>query len=165
MAHKRLAAVSLWITFALAPCLSAGCAKATAVVPAPSLPPSYYNCIAAVPDDLLRAYFTHYFDPVLAAQNFNGKVFVFHGISINFYMLAQKDRNILDVGTIQCTGALDGSVAKLKEGDVIDIVGFNEGPSNDPAYSGWLTMTGCYFLKADSVALPAPGGGTMAPIY
>ena len=135
-----------------------------APVTIPYIPPSYYDCIASMPSDLVAAYYSSYANTAYAQQNYNGQVFVFHKILVNEYMLRYKAQDYLETSTIKCEALYHNSIDSLRVGEAIDIVGINEGaPQGTPA--GWLLMTGCVFLPAGSVQLPAPGGATLSPLY
>jgi hypothetical protein len=65
---------------------------------------------------------------------------------------------------IQCYFLKSGYQKLLKAGDKVEVVGIDVGQNKD--YTGTLSFTGCIFVPAGSVQLPA--GGTSAlniPIY
>ena len=146
----------------------------------PYIPPSYYACIPASIDDLLKWYFTHYGNLYQAEQAYNDKIFLF-SVCVVASMLV--DDNTLYYGNAQFIAMQPGAVGKLKAGDIIDIVGINRGPMpsvegqpitawfdengtpNIAFVQGWLYFTDCIFIPSGSVQLPAPGGAVFAPLY
>jgi hypothetical protein len=125
----------------------------------PSLPPQYYACYEAAPDDLLRAYTRNY----MSEQLYKGAAFVFKRIVVDKRMLLNKDKGYLDVSKVQCIAAQDSDLSKLAVGQTIDVVGIAQGPID--GMSGWMRMSGCYFLTTGLIQLPAGGGGTLPPSY
>jgi hypothetical protein len=125
----------------------------------PSLPPQYYACYEAAPDDLLRTYSRNY----MTEQLYKGAAFVFKRIVVDERMLYNRDKGFLDVSKVECVAAQISDLAKLSVGETIDVVGVAQGPIENR--SGWLRMTGCYFINTGTVQLPAGGGGTLLPSY
>jgi hypothetical protein len=149
-----------------------GCAKPVESQPAQTsraaivqyLPPHYYACTEANTSDLLNAYYSRY-NAVPDAENvLNGHVFVFKNIAIQGLSVKNAtDAYIWVNGVIQCYFLVPGSQSLLHEGDIVDVVGIDAGVGKD--YSGTLIFTGCVFLPAGSVQLPAGDSGLTLPTY
>ena len=140
---------------------SYGCTQRSTLAAIPYLPPSYYACIETTPEELLKAYTANYGDYTKAQAIFTGQVFVFKKLRIDQTML--YDENTFIYSTLTFHALVPGSVAKLKAGETIDVVGVNQGmPLN---YPGCLTFTDSIFLPTGTVELPAPGGAGFTPIY
>jgi hypothetical protein len=147
----------------------------------PYIPPSYYACLQVNLDDLLKNYFTHYGNLDLAEQAYDGQIFVFNSIRVMQSMIVDGDSFV--VSNAQFIAMQPGAVAKLKVGDLIDVVGINRGPMPEAEgkplsdwfdangapliaiVSGWLYFTDCIFLPSGSVVLPAPGAPAFVPLY
>jgi hypothetical protein len=129
------------------------------------IPSDYYSCSVATPENLCQAYFSRYYNIADAEQEYNNQVFVFKNMVITSEELNYATADYIWVdGIIQCYFMKSGDANRLKAGDVVDIVGVDSGDSRD--YSGTLIFTGCLFLPAGSIQLPA--GGTSAlniPVY
>jgi len=138
--------------------MTSSCA-ASAFRPIPLVPPAYLDCVQATPFDLEQAYFGNFGSRSLAAQIYNGKPVVLKNIEMTETMLKTRDKNYVWVDSIKIISMVGNALARLKAGDVVDIVGINNGvmPSNFWA----LYFTGSLFLPAGSVALPASGDSTM----
>ena len=158
---RIVGSILLVTTFFLA--IAGGCAEKNQAI-VPFIPPNYYNCLEVGPDAILTAYYsTTYGNYSVSCQSYNDTPFIFKKIVVDQTMLLHKDEDTFMVSTIKCTALQHGAVDKLKVGNVIDIVGMNRGPL--PDNPGWLLMTDCIFLPADSIQLPAPGGATFTPGY
>jgi hypothetical protein len=120
------------------------------------IPPSYYNCTETTPENLCQAYFSRYFNIVDAETEYNDQVFVFKNMVITDSELkyATSDYIWID-GIIQCYFMAGETAQQLKADETVDIVGIDAGDSKD--YTGTLIFTGCIFLPAGSVQLPAGG--------
>jgi hypothetical protein len=149
--------------------LVSGCSKAAAIAKMPDIPLNYYACVQTNPDDLEKQFFSHYGNLDYAEQTYEGMIFVFKNITVNQYMLVNK--NTFDISTIQCDAMVPGAVADLKAGEKIDLVGVCSGPLpgatayNESGVFGWLWFTGCIFLPAGTVDLPASGSGSIGLPY
>jgi hypothetical protein len=128
----------------------------------PAIPPSYYECVASVPNDLLAAYYSNYANTNLSGK-YTGQVFVFNNQIVAGSMLQEKAQNYMNVSTIKCEALYPKSIDSLTVGEEIDIVGVNQGPL--PGSTGWLYFTGCIFLPSGTVQLPPAGGATLQPLY
>jgi hypothetical protein len=145
------------LSAALAICLAAAsaCAKAT-LEAAPTIPVGYYKCMQATPDDLEKAYFSNYGNRDLAEMNYDGQVFVFKKLSVSELALQQYENlGYIWFGVVKCVPLDGGSVCPLKLDMLIDVVGVNQGVPDEPDMKFSLLMTGCVFMPADSLALPA----------
>jgi hypothetical protein len=120
------------------------------------IPPSYYACSETTPLDLCHAYFGRYNNILVAEEEFNNQVFVFKNevITGSELQYAKQDYFWLD-GIIQCYFLYSGSERQLKVGEKVDVVGVDAGVSAD--YPRLLSFTGCVFLPAGAVQLPAGG--------
>jgi len=158
VSHRITTFVALVLTAMTAFC---GCSGSEAISSPPYIPPNYYNCIEVKPIDLLKAYSVNYGDVTFAEQQYTNQVFVIKTIYIDRMMLTDADTFTYE--TIMFTALVPGSVAQLRDGETIDIVGINRGMMME--YPGWLKFTDCLFLPAGSVQLPTPGGPAFAPLY
>jgi len=164
-----------WLSF-----LSGSC-KTTTEAKVIYIPPSYYGCIAVSVDALLGTYFGRNGNLLIAEKTYNGQIFVFYSARVVASMLV--DENTLNYSRAQCIAMQPGAVGKLKVGDIIDIVGINQGPLPEAegkplsewfdsngmlavfGVNGWLYFTDCIFIPSGSVQLPAPGGAVFARLY
>jgi len=150
--------IALAIALVAAGC---GCTQRSTLAAVPYLPPSYYACIETTPEELLKAYTANYGDYTKAQAVYTGQVFVFKKLRVDQTML--YDENTFIYSTLTFHALEPGSVARLKAGETIDVVGVNQGmPLN---YPGCLTFSDSIFLPAGTVELPAPGGAGFTPIY
>ena len=140
---------------------ASACGPLTVPAAVPVIPLNYYACIETTAEELTRAYTVQYGDPVQAQAMYNGKAFVFKRIRVGQEMLVDGDTFVYH--TIRFTAMEPGAVARLKPGEVIDLVRINAGML--PGYLMWLYFTGCVFLPSGSVGLPAQGGDVFRPMY
>lgn len=131
----------------------------------PILPANYYQCFDSTPQAVEGAYFDPYGHRWVAEMTYNDQPFVFKNVEIMPGMMESKGPDYIWVDRTQCQAANPADVAKLKVGQVIDVVGIMRGVSKDPDKQMDLLMTECYFLPAGSVALPLPGGAAFTPGY
>ena len=98
-------------------------------------------------------------------MEYNNQIFVFKNMVINSDELKSATDNYLWLeNVVQCYFLTGGNLQKLKAGEAVDVVGVDAGPSKD--YDNLLVFTGCIFLPAGSVQLPAPGFSALAvPSY
>jgi hypothetical protein len=146
--------------------LAAGCQKNQFTKAPDSIPPEYYGAIATSPDDLITAYYGRFGNagnPVLADTNYGGKPVVFKSIVVDERMLLGQPQGYMDISTIHCIAMDDGELAKVKPGDLIDIVGVNNGMIAGRA--NWLLMDRCLFLPAGFAAVPVSGGTVFSGGY
>jgi hypothetical protein len=124
------------------------------------IPAGYYNCSVTTPADLCRAYFGRYHNISAAQAEFDNQIFVFKNVVITGDELkyATDDYLWLD-NIIQCYFLTSGNLQRLKAGDEVDVVGVDAGLSKD--YKNLLVFTGCIFLPAGSVQIPAPGSSSL----
>jgi hypothetical protein len=143
----------------------AGCSRPSAI-PTPLIPAAYYQCLAASPNDLLKAYFGHYGNRWQAETRYDDQVFVFKNVVFND-MMEQQSHNLgyIWLDGIKCVPADPGALAGLKTGARLDIVGTNRGIPADGGENWSLLMTDCYFLPSGAMVLPAEGGSTFSPGY
>ena len=172
----------LGLTLCAGSCKSQAAAVNTSIA-VPNIPPSYYACIQANIDDLLKQYFFRYGNFYQAEQAYDGQIFLFRGVQVNPAMIV--DKNTFTLSTAEFIALQPGAVGQLKVGEIIDIVGVDQGPmptiegtpitaffnpDGSPALEGgvvpgWLQFSGCVFLPTGSVQLPAPGAPAFAPLY
>ena len=118
------------------------------------IPTEYYSCFETTPENLCNAYFSRYYNIADAELKYNGQIFVFKNVKIADSDLKYATDEYMWVNTIiQCYFLKSGSASQLKANEVVDIVGYDSGPNKD--YSGTLTFSGCIFLPAGSVEIPA----------
>ncbi len=139
-----------------------GCASNSFAAPQ-YIMPAYYSCLEVTPAALSWEYYGNYADRWQADRDFTGKYFIFKNIKVTEYSLENKDEGFMWVEQVRCTEAKAGDIAKLKVGDLIDIIGCNRGV---PPNSYWtLLMTDCIFVPSGSLPLPLPGGEVFVPGY
>ncbi len=144
----------------LGACLPAACrgpAYANQDIP-PMLPPGYYQCLEAKPKELEAVYFSPYGLRWLADAMYLDLVFVFKGIAVDKQMLDFRGPDFIWVGQIKCRAKNQADVGRLRQGQVIDVVGINRGVPNMADMQFSLLMEDCYFLPAGSLSLPVEGG-------
>ena len=130
----------------------------------PYIPPSYYQCISVLPMVLENAFYSNYGNTAAADAMYDGQIFVFKDLLVDGWMIKDVNRGWLWADLTKCPIINLDAAKQLKSGDRIDIVGICEG--RDPSQSGGLFFENCYVLQANSIQLPAPGGGsTFAPSY
>lgn len=132
----------------------------------PFIPPSYYECMVATPQDLWKAYSSKYSNRAGVEIPYKDKPFIFKCVTITKDMLKHKDEGYIWVEAIKCIAMRDDFINHLTVGETIDIVGINRGLPQ--GLNGGLLMTECLFLPSGSVELPLPGnsGDTFVrPIY
>ena len=139
--------------------MSPSCSR-TMLAPPPDLPIRYYNCLESTPQGLLAAYTVHYYDTSAARVLYTDQVFVFKNIEVTQSMKRHLDEGYAWVEQVKCY-LLDGSLARFKPGDKVDMVGFNRGIRTDQEVPLCLLFDGCVFVPAGSLQLPAEGGGTI----
>jgi hypothetical protein len=128
------------------------------------IPPLYYACSETTPENLAQAYYSHYYNVADAENTYNGQVFVFKNITITESAIKYATDEYMWVAILQCYFMKSGAAKDLKAGDKVDIVGIDIGVSKD--YIGTLIFTGCIFLPAGSVQLPAAGTSSLGiPSY
>ncbi len=120
---------------------------------APMLPKGYYQCIETTPDDLMAAYFAPYSRPWLAEMQYNNQPFVLKNIEVSQGMIENRVTGQLWIGKLICYPITPDELKHLRLGQRIDVVGLNRGVSKE--WRSSVYMTGCYFLPAGTLALPA----------
>jgi hypothetical protein len=144
----------------------AACAKPAYLAQLPPiLPPNYYQCVDSTAQAVEGAYFDPYGHRWMAEVQYNDQPFVFKNIEIVEGMMQSKGPDYIWVDRTQCMAANPADIAKIKVGQVIDVVGIMRGVSKDPDKQMDLLMTDCYFLPAGSVTLPLPGGAVFSSGY
>jgi hypothetical protein len=142
-----------------------GCARQIKV--APYVPPSYYEAIEVSPHDLVMAYYPPYTDsPVpmgYIEDMYNNKVYIFKGIRVTTYMLQNAANGVAWVDLIKCSLMVSDSLSRLKVGDVVDVIGLNEGLCPDRV--GFLQFSGCVFIPSGALQIPAAGSTAFVPPY
>jgi len=131
----------------------------------PMLPANYYKCIESTTLQVQGSYFDPYGHRWVAEMTYNDQPFVFKDIEVFPSMIESRGPDYLWVDRIRCKAVNPDDVAKLKVGQIIDVVGIMRGISKDPDLQLNLEMTECYFLPAGAVALPLPGGAAFVPGY
>jgi len=122
----------------------------------PALPPAYYDCVEASPQQLVDAYYAPYADINGAQRLYAGKVFVFKNIELTHEMLRDAGEGYIWAGgsVVKCYCLNIGELKRYRAGDRLDIIGVNKGISDN---SSVLVFTDCYVMPAGTVALPASG--------
>ncbi len=140
-----------------------GCSKAS-IASLPYIPTAYYASIEVGQDELLGAYFEPDWGNVdTASKAYNNLAFIFKDVKISQYMLTDSANGVFNLGNIRCKELLGGTVATLKPGDEIDVVGTDRGVL--AGTQDWLSFTECIFLPANSANIPAPGSPKFVPSY
>ena len=141
--------------------LLSSCGPTTFVPPA-YIPPDYYQCTEIDPQALINVYFTGYGDFTTIEALYNDVVYVFKNVPVDKRMvMALDDEGYIWVDQVKCYLANPESMSRFKEGDAIDLVGTNDGPTS--YYLAGLTFRECYALAAGEIPLPFdPGDGTPA---
>jgi hypothetical protein len=134
------------------------CSKGTfmASPPVPYVPVEYYSCIEVDPQVLLEAYYSNYNAVSQTEQKYNGKIFVFKNLEVTDTQVTAMKKGYFWAYTNKCTFANSAAGKSYKVGDKVDVVGINQGLSNE--FRG-LVFSDCYILPTGSVALPASGAG------
>ncbi len=128
------------------------------------IPPGYYNCTVTTPVNLCKAYFESSHN-ITAGLEYTNQVFVFKNMVITKDELKSATDGYLWLeNLVQCYFLIGGNLQRLKVGERVDVVGVDAGPSKE--YDNLLVFTGCIFLPAGSVQIPAPGSsGLVFPSY
>jgi hypothetical protein len=149
----RVLAVPMLLLALLAP----GCSNQVyfAHIP-PMIPINYYNCTVSTPADLYSVYLAPNARKVWAEQQFNNVVFVFKNVEVVPAMLEKLPKNNIWVGQVICYAVNPDDISRLVPGKSYDIVGVNRGVHEEWRYSIYLTE--CYFVPAESLALPVAAG-------
>ena len=163
--EKSYAVVLFFISLVWVLTMAACAAQTNTAQFLPLLPPEYYQCYETTSQDIITAYFGAYSSRPLAEALYNNQPFVFKNIEIMPGMMESQGPDYIWVDRTQCMAVNPTDVAKLKVGQVVDVVGIMRGVSIDPDKRMDLLMTDCYFLPAGSFALPVPGGPVMATGY
>jgi hypothetical protein len=156
------AVLSAVITTLVAVILPTSCsASKTALseAPIPYIPPSYYECTAITSADLLGYYYYYnrYAPAPNVEQDINNHLFVLKNMLVTDSALKYATSKYIWMdGIIQCYFLAQGTADTLRAGDRVDVVGINAGVGKD--YAGTLIFTGCIFLPAGRVQLPAAEG-------
>ncbi len=146
-----------------------GCSSRVIEV-APYIPPAYYDCIEVNPFLLYDAYYMKnsisFIRSMAEAQYFyDGKVFVFKNIEVTAPLFKYLDEDYFWVKeVIKCYCLNARSLKSYKIGDMIDVVGKNQGVvSGVPG----LVFRDCIILPVGYTQLPAPGSaeGMRIPGY
>ena len=130
----------------------------------PVIPASYYNCLQAQPFDLISAYYSHYNDRAQAEFAYNGKVFVFKGIELTDHQVERlQNEPVIWLDLIKCNVANIADARKFKVGDVVDVIGVDQGIENDVPEG--LVFNDCYIIPSGQLQLPADGSGPIVAGY
>jgi len=137
-----------------------GCGPATFTPPA-YIPPDYYQCTEIDPQALINVYFTGYGDFSTIEALYNDVVYVFKNQTVDKRMVMALEDGYIWVDQVKAYLVNPESMNRFKTGDMIDLVGINDGPTS--YYQAGLTFKECYALPAGEVSLPIDqGGGTPA---
>ncbi len=131
----------------------------------PYIPPAYYECTPITPADLLSYYYYYNrYQPVPnVEQDINNHLFVFKNIEITESALKVATSDYIWVdGFVQCYYLIRNAGAGFRAGERYDVVGMNAGLGHD--YAGTLIFTGCIFVPAGKVQLPAADGGGLTVV-
>ncbi len=128
------------------------------------VPPGYYNCTVTTPVNLCKAYFESSHN-ITAGLEYTNQVFVFKDMVITGDELKSATDGYLWLeNLVQCYFLIGGTLQRLKAGEKVDVVGVDVGPSKE--FPNLLVFSGCIFLPAGSVQIPAPGSsGLVFPSY
>jgi hypothetical protein len=100
-------------------------------------------------------YLSPYSDSVTAEVRYTGNSFIFKNILIDENKLKWRYDDYIVIDLIQFVPRDTWGLKKLKEGDVVDIIGICVGISDKNVY---VIVGNCQFLPANLVPLPLPGG-------
>jgi len=136
------------------------CGPAT-FIPPDYIPPEYYQCTEIDPQDLINVYFSGYGDFTTIEALYNDVVYVFKNVPVDKRMVMALDEGYIWVDQVKAYLVNPESMNRFKFGDMIDLVGINDGPTS--YYQAGLTFIECYALPAGEIPLPLDQGeGTPA---
>ena len=138
---------------------------ALADAPIPYIPPSYYECTAITSADLMSYYYYYnrYAPAPNVEQEVNNHLFVLKNMLVTDSALKYATSKYIWMdGIIQCYFLAQGTADTLRVGERVDVVGVNTGVGKD--YAGTLIFTGCIFLPAGRVQLPAADSGGLGVV-
>jgi hypothetical protein len=94
----------------------------------PYLSPEYYNCLEAVPSELVSAYFSNYGNMAHSESQLNKRYFVFKSQLVQDWTLKEMDQGWIWLeGNVKCVLVNISDMKYFKIGDKIDVVGYNMG--------------------------------------
>jgi len=164
---KKLAigtAVMLAVTLLSTMLVIPGCASQSHPIAIPYLPPSYYDCTETDMTTLTQAYFARYNNIPDAENVLKGRIFVFKNIQLTEAALKHAtDEYIWVNNTLKCYWLDNSNLKQLNAKEMFDVVGVDAGICQD--YGGMIIFTGCVFLPAGSVQLPAGGSSPLTLTY
>ena len=144
---------------ALASVLLPACTGPLHTVPVPYLPPAYYDCTQTDFASLQSIFFFHPGTITDEQLGMMGRVFVIKNVGITPNEIKQATDEYIFIDFIRCGWLNPADRQHLKPGDVVDLVGINQGALLDAPNT--LSFTGCVFLPAGVVQLPLGGGAVM----
>jgi hypothetical protein len=154
-----LSAVMMTLVAVILPASCSASKTALSDAPIPYIPPSYYECTAITSTDLLGYYYYYnrYAPAPNVEQDVNNHLFVLKNLLVTDSALKYATSKYIWMdGIVQCYFLAQGTADTLRAGDRVDVVGVNAGVGKD--YAGTLIFTGCIFLPAGRVQLPAAEG-------
>jgi len=140
-----------------------GCAKQGPFIPEYVVPPDggYIEITFIQIDDVL---FSHNIEPAAAMRQWQGKRLIVKNITVNEFALSTLKEDHIYFNNLKCIPQKPADLLKLKEGDVIDLIGvFVDIPLAAGRNIGVVVLASCQFLPADVYPLPL-SGGTAPPI-
>ncbi len=140
-----------------------GCTKQGPFIPEYVVPPDggYIEITFIQIDDVL---FSHNIEPAAAMRQWQGKRLIVKNIKVNEFALSTLEEDHIYFYNIKCIPQKPADLLKLKEGDVIDLIGvFVDIPLAAGRNIGVVVLASCQFLTADVYPLPL-SGGTAPPI-
>jgi len=139
-----------------------GCTKQGPFIPEYVVPPDggYIEITFMQIDDLL---FSHNIEPAAAMRQWQGKRLIVKNITVNEFALSTLEEDHIYFNNLKCIPQKPADLLKLKEGDVIDLIGvFADIPLVAGENIGVVVLASCQFLPAGVYPLPLPGS-TGAP--
>lgn len=128
----------------------------------PLIPPLYYSSTEVAPGALAHEYWNPHLDVPSAKLLYDGRIFIFKNILLDDTALKHKKEGYLRLEMVKAYITNTNYLARLKVGDLVDIVGINGGVASD--FVG-LNFIDCIVLPASSVQIPIGGTSAFMPQY
>jgi hypothetical protein len=123
----------------------------------PYLSPEYYNCLEAIPSELVSAYFSNYGNMAHSESELNKRYFVFKNQMVQDWTIKEMDQGWIWLeGNVKCVLVNNNGMNNFKIGDKVDVVGYNMGVISYSAAGLWFKD--CVVMPAGTVKLPSIGG-------
>jgi hypothetical protein len=142
-----------------------GCTKQGPFIPEFIQPPDkYYIEITSIQiDDLL---YWHLHEPAAVMRQWQGKRLIVKNIKVTEVGLNTLHEDYIILDNIKCIPQKPADLRKLKEGDVIDLIGvFVDIPMVADVHIGIVVLANCQFLTTDVYPLPLSVGEMPAIVY